>query len=372
MIRGKLAQFATMLGVLILTSPFTFAETPPGFEQGTIKLQSAGSLAFGPQGTLLIGDAQAATVYGVKVGNEWKEQKSALNIENITQRLAAELHADADKVTINDLAVNPRNGEAFFSVTEATAAGDQGKILKVSSNDDVSELSLKDVIFCKATMSNPPPDRVIGEGRRARNRRLESITDLAFMDGMVYVSGLAGENPLATVRGLAFPLEDSDGGTSIEFYHAAHGRYEDYAAPQTFAPFTIGGEPHILAGFTCTPLVKFPVKELQEARKLLGTTVAELGNRNRPLDMIVYEKEGQSFLLMANSARGTMKVSTENIEREQGLTERVSGGGTAGQEYESIDSLKGVTQMDQLDDQRIVVVIESESGTFDLKTVPLP
>jgi hypothetical protein len=34
-----------------------------------------------------------------------------------------------------------------------------------------------------------------------------------------------------------------------------------------------------------------------------GKTVAELGNRNRPIDMIVYEKDGKEFLLIANNSR---------------------------------------------------------------------
>ena len=45
-----------------------------------------------------------------------------------------------------------------------------------------------------------------------------------------------------------------------------------------------------------------------------GKTIAELGNRNKPLDMISYKKEGKDYLLMANSSRGVMKISTENID----------------------------------------------------------
>jgi hypothetical protein len=40
---------------------------------------------------------------------------------------------------------------------------------------------------------------------------------------------------------------------------------------------------------------------------------------NRPLDIVAYEKEGKSYLLIANSARGVMKVSTENIEKQAGM-----------------------------------------------------
>jgi hypothetical protein len=36
----------------------------------------------------------------------------------------------------------------------------------------------------------------------------------------------------------------------------------------------------------------------------MGTTIAELGNRNRPTDMIVYRKGGKDYLLIANTSRG--------------------------------------------------------------------
>ena len=67
-------------------------------------------------------------------------------------------------------------------------------------------------------------------------------------------------------------------------------------------PFNVGGEPQILAAYTCTPLVTFPVSSLKAGKKVRGKTVAELGNRNQPLDMIVYEKGGKQYLLLSNIA----------------------------------------------------------------------
>ncbi len=45
----------------------------------------------------------------------------------------------------------------------------------------------------------------------------------------------------------------------------------------------------------------------------MGTTIAELGNRNRPLDMIVYQKDGKEFLLMSNNSRGVMTIPTDGV-----------------------------------------------------------
>jgi hypothetical protein len=73
---------------------------------------------------------------------------------------------------------------------------------------------------------------------------------------------------------------------------------------------------------------------------------------------------------VANSARGVMKVSTDDIERPEGIDEKVSG--TAGQKYETIDALAGTKQLDKLDDTRAVVLIESTDGSWNLKTIELP
>ena len=70
---------------------------------------------------------------------------------------------------------------------------------------------------------------------------------------------------------------------------------------------------------------------------------------------------------MANSARGVMKISTENLDENSGLTEPVKGGGVAGQPYETIDSMQGVVQLDKQDDQHALVVIEQEYGNCRCK-----
>ena len=106
--------------------------------------------------------------------------------------------------------------------------------------------------------------------------------------------------------------------------------------------YRIGSEPYMLAAYTCTPLVKVPVSELKAGAHVKGTTIAELGNRNNPLDMIVYQKDGKDYLLMTNSSRGVMKIPTEGAGEAESITEPVPGGNKKGLGYETIESLKGV------------------------------
>ena len=82
------------------------------------------------------------------------------------------------------------------------------------------------------------------------------------------------------------------------------------------------------------------MSELKAGAHVKGTTIAELGNRNRPLDMIVYHKDGKDYLLMTNSSRGVMKIPTENAGTAEGINAPVNGKKGIG--YDTIDSLKGV------------------------------
>ena len=135
--------------------------------------------------------------------------------------------------------------------------------------------------------------------------------------------------------------------------------------------YKIGAEDNIVAAYTCTPLVKIPVADLKPGAKVKGTTIGELGNRNNPLDMIVYKKDGKDYILMANSARGVMKIQTDEFATVTPITKAVGGGGTAGVKYETIAELKDVMQLDKLDEGNALLLVKSGTG-FDLKTVPLP
>jgi hypothetical protein len=108
---------------------------------------------------------------------------------------------------------------------------------------------------------------------------------------------------------------------------------------------------------------------LTSTQKVVGTTIAELGAGNRPLDMIVYRKDGREFLLMSNTNRGVMKIPTAMFGSAAAITSRV--GGTAGIGYETISTMTGVLQMDLLDAQR-TVVIAREGTTLNLQAVALP
>ena len=169
---------------------------------------------------------------------------------------------------------------------------------------------------------------------------------------------------------MKYPFDSVDGGTSVEIYHGAHGAWETRSPVYTFVEYEVDNEPHLIAGYLCTPLVKFPVKKLEAGQKLVGTTIAELGNRNRPLDMIVYSKDGKDYILMSNTSRGVMKIPTEGFGEQEGITSEIDD--KAGIGYDTITAMTGVEQLDLFDDSHSIVLARTDSGALNLEKVALP
>lgn len=366
---AKLTLATAVVGMVLSMAQAGQAADVYGLERGTPDIRSAGPLAFAPDGILLIGDTKGAAVFAVATDDKSGNAADAeVNIDDLGEKIGGQLGISPRELTINDMAVNPASGNVYLSVA---AEGSGPAVVKITTDGRISQFSLKNVPFAKAALPDAPKDEVVQRGRRRQNLRDDAITDLAFVDGQVLVSGLSASQSPASVRSIPFPFSDQRNAASLEIYHGAHGRVEDDAPVRTFVPFTIDGQPNLLAGFQCTPLVKFPLNEVASSSKVEGTTVAELGNRNRPLDMIVYEKDGKSYLLISNSARGVMKVSTENIASQEGIKEKVEGGGTAGLEHETIGELENVEQLDRLNEEQALVLTRN-GQTLTLQTVGLP
>ena len=359
---------------LLAVSALVVSAAGIGYYSATMKpgkadLKSAGVMAFGPDGILFVGDSAGAAIYALDTGDRAPLSKAAkFNISAINEKIAGMLGSTPDQILINDLQVNPISKKAYVSVSRGRGPDAIPVILHVSGAGKIEELSLDDINHSSVALSNAPG--ADDKDRRGRPLRVQAITDLAYVDGRVFVAGLSNEEFASNLRSIPFPFEEADQGASVEIFHGAHGRWETRSPVRTFVPYEIQAESHLLAAYTCTPLVKFPVSDLKPGTKVVGTTIAELGNRNRPLDMVIYKKGGNDHILMSNSSRGVMKMSTENIETYGSITEKIDG--TSGLPYETIAELKGVQQLDLLDEDNAVLIVQSDSGSLDLKTIALP
>jgi len=329
-------------------------------QTGKAGLKSAGALAIGPDGVLFVGDTAGGAIFALDL-NDHATAKAGGKVEiaGVNDKIAALVGTTADQIAINDVVVNPASKNIYVSVSRGKGPDAVPVLVRIDAAGNISEVSLDNIKYASVSLPDKP---------QADRQRVDTITAIKYVDGKVLVAGLSNEEFSSSLRSIPYPFQEYGKPAGIEIYHGSHGRFETNAPVRTFVPYEIDHKQSILAAYTCTPLVKIPVSDLKAGNKVKGTTIAELGNGNRPLDMIVYDKGGKHFILMANSSRGVMKLAADNLEGYQPITAHTE---TAGVPYETIASLKGVEQLDKFDDSTALVLIGA-GASKDLRTIPLP
>jgi hypothetical protein len=361
----KLSYF-TSAGIvcLLLVALNRPGKHPYGLVTGTPEIKSISQLAFGPDGILFVGDSKSAAVFAIDTKDKTASDKAAaIEIKGIDQKIAAALGTEAKNIRIQDMAVNPVSKKVYFAVQNL----DGTSVLLSLEGDKIQNVSLKDIPFSSTSIANPPGEDQ--KDRGGRPLRESVISDLGYADGSVMVSGLSNQEFSSSFRKIAFPFSDKQEQASLEIYHAAHGRYETNAPIKTFTTAELNGKKYLVASYTCTPLVLFPLDELKPGKHVKGRTVAEFGAGNSPIDIITMKKGDDNYLIMSNSNRPVMRVKYKNIETYEGtLTEPVKESyATAGVNFVTLPVVN-VLQMDKLDDNQVLVLQRRGNGDLDLWT----
>lgn len=373
-----------MVAGLVFLSGFTFdfnanntADRPgiteyerltANFETGSPDYKSIGELAFGPEGILFFGDSPGAGIYALDTGErESPPANKPLNIPGIRSKIAQHLGAAPGDVSIEDMAVNPATAQVYLSLRRGQGNNASYHLVNVSADGSLEEVGLDNVRFSKFDLQTVPgPDAT---DRRGRSLRSASITDLHFANGTVYIAGLSNEEFASGFRQVSFPFEGKESLSTLEIYHVSHGQYETNAPIRTFIPYSMDDGNYIVAGYTCTPLVLFPLDNLEDGEHVKGRTVAELGNRNRPLDIVPVSGGSGEALYIANSSYSVMRVNPQQFNSQPHLDSPLDDGEhTKGVEFETLPH-ENVLHLDNLNDSHLVMLQEGEDGTVDLKSI---
>ena len=314
-----------------------------GLEVGTPEVESVGALAFGPDGVLFVADNAGAAIFALGFGPAGPPPASrAFAIDDLDARLASRLGCAREDVAIRDLAVCPLTGEAYLSVMRGRGAGASPVIARTGPDGAVTDVPLEGVPFARTAIEDAPdaaderidiqvlPDDS-AEGERIETGsgvtlriareglRTVTVTDLDYVDGVLLVAGASNEEFASTLRRIPFPFNGAARSNSLEIFHVSHGKYETASPIRTFAPYDGGSG--ILASYTCTPIVRFPLGELEPGAHAVGSTVAELGAMNSPTDMVAYERDGEEYLLVATARLPLVRIARADIEAQEALTE---------------------------------------------------
>ncbi len=263
-------------------------------------------------------------------------------------------------ITITDMAVNPVSKKVYLAVQHS----DGTPVLLRLTGDKIESVPFKNMDYTSVVLNNSPAEDA--KDQRGRSMRISTISDLGYADGRLMVSGLSNHQFSSSFKSIPYPFTSKQDESTLEIYHAAHGKYETAAPIRTFTTAEINGKKYLVASYTCTPLVLFPMDELKPGSHVKGRTVAEMGSGNSPIDMITFSKGNDSYLMMANTKHPVAKVDYKNIASFEGtLTEPVKG--TAGVNFTALP-MTNVLQLDKLDNKQILVMQKKENGDVDLWT----
>jgi hypothetical protein len=193
--------------------------------------------------------------------------------------------------------------------------------------------------------------------------RTSTVTDMAYVDGTLLVAGLSNEEFSSRLRRIPFPFSGPAAASSLEIFHVSHGKWETAAPIRAFVPYDNGAS--ILATYTCTPVVHFPLGELRDGSKAVGRTVAELGAVNQPLDMVSFSQDGEEFLLVANSSHGLVKIACRDIDGQPALTQPKE---PVGVPRETKD-LQGIRRLASLNGGYVLALQADDAGRHHLRSL---
>ncbi len=345
---------------------------------GKVDIKSAGALAFGPDGVLFVGDSVGGSVVAIDTADR-KAATSAVkvNVQGIDEKIAALVGVTPDQILINDMKVNPISKNVYLSASRGRGPDAMPLILRVDGAGKLTSLSLDNAKHSSVSLVDAPASDTTAR----QNPRMQTITNMNYVNGNLVVAGLSNEEWSSALRSIPFPFKDASKGATLQIWHSSHGRFETQAPVRTFVPYTISGQPYILAAYTCTPLVKIPVSQLQPGAQVKGVEIADLGAGNQPLDMVPYKKDGHDYILIANTARGVMKLKADNLESYPAI-ESPTKTDVAGVPYDTMSDIQNVQHLAQLDDSDAVIITGKTTGQpwapgppagpINLQTIALP
>ncbi|MEO9482642.1 MAG: hypothetical protein ABJG47_04325 [Ekhidna sp.] len=352
----------------------------PGMKKGTPAIVSISVLEFNEEGILFIGDSKGGTIYAIDLNDsQVSSNDKALNMLDLEDKLAGMLGTTADNIMIHDMAVNPISQNIYMSVSRGRAKWtsrwetpndlvDADILIKVSPSGEMSEASLENIEFSSISIPNPIDANVAHRWKKGAKLRSDAITDIAFDDGKIYVSGLSNEEFRAALWTSSYPFSKDVSANTLEIFHGAHGKWETASPIRAFLPYQLNDQKQLLAAYLCTPLVTIDAKSLESNQHVKGRTVAEFGAGNFPIDMVLYENNGKDYILMSNSALPLLLFDPEDIANYKGeITEEVEGY-LAGVKY-TPRSGSGVQQLADFNSKYILATQRLPNGKLVLTSL---
>jgi hypothetical protein len=334
-------------------------------------IKSISRLAAGPENVLFVADWKRARVHAITLpAAAQKPAGAAFNILDLDGILSKQV--DGAKVTIEDMVVRPGTAQVYIAVSYGAAK--TPALIVVTSDHRARRVNLKAVKSTSIALRDAPTSNY--KFWRETPERSFTVTDMKWRDGELFIAGLSNQDFASTLRRIKYPFDSQQSVMSVEIYHTGHNLIETRAPIRAMSFATLGGKAHLVAAYTCTPIVIIPLDELKDGAHIRGKTIAELGYGNTPADMIAYTKTDQGktehFLMLVNFERGSSIIPVSELEAASarpGIETLVPFGQIAGLDVIPAP-LVGTMRLDNLDEKSFIVVRRRlEKDALQLVTV---
>lgn len=299
-------------------------------------IKSIGALEFSDEGVLFTGDNLLGAIHAIDLTTESRtKEKFEINVYNVDVRVAAILGSATQSIQINDLAVHPKSGETYLSVTRGHGLEAMPALIKIDAENRLVNIDLASVKFTSQTLSKMPdiskqfrprghmmaPPTVKEINKAKRPLRMYSIMDMEYHNGELFVAGVSNEEFSSVLRRMPFPFNGKESISNIEMYHIVHDQYESRAPIRSMQIKNIDGIDQIVAAYTCSPIVLIPLTELKDGAKVKARTLGDMGN-GQPLDMVAFNLMGQEMLFVTNKGRAPQLVPLNGLNNAKVVTDK--------------------------------------------------
>ena len=154
-----------VLALALLATPGFAASLTDSLKAGKAELKSAGSLAFGPDGVLFVGDSLGGAIFAIDTQDRTVSQTASVEVKALSEKIAAMLGTTADQIQINDVAVNPISKKTYVSVSRGLGPAASPVILRIDSTGKLEALSLDNVKHSSVSLPNPANSSTTGSTR---------------------------------------------------------------------------------------------------------------------------------------------------------------------------------------------------------------
>lgn len=296
-------------------------------QDAALDLEFAGALEFADDGTLFVGDNYQGAIYAFDMtGGAAPDQVMPVNIGDIDVKIADVLGVPKSAVAINDMAVHPVTADILISVTRIGNFESAPAIIKIDQSGTLAVMDLAAMSVQKQALDHfpdqettfrprglgqmPPLVRDVAKGEIKLSSL--AIMDMAYHEGELFVSGVAFDNFLSTLRRIPYPFTGTQSAANVEMYHISHDQYETRAPIRAMSIQEIDGKAQLVAAYTCSPIVLIGLDEIVDGAKISARTLMDYGN-GQPLDMVSYMLNGEETLFLTSNSRSPHVIPVSSL-----------------------------------------------------------